>query len=74
MSLSVLFVVLSLRFNGLRSHGLALNVKNSAFLVPILDQSLAQGRLQLEPFRLAGVVTLHGIAGALISNFVRHCL
>ena len=31
------------------------------------------GRLQLEPFALAGVVTLHGIA-ALISHFFRHCL
>ena len=31
----------------------------------ILDQSLAQGRSQLEPFGLAGVVPLQGIAAAL---------
>ena len=74
MSLSVLFVVLSFTIQIFCSHGLALNVKNSVFFVPILDHSLAQGRLQLEPFGLAGVVTLHGIVGAFISRFFQHCL
>ena len=38
--------------------------------VSILDNSLAQGRTKLEPSGLAGVVTLHGIAEALlIFNF-----
>ena len=36
-----------------------------SLLVSILDQTLARGRPQLEPFGLAGVVTVKGIAEAL---------
>ena len=36
-----------------------------SLLVSILDQTLARGRPQLEPFGLAGVVTVQGIAEAL---------
>ena len=41
---------------GLCSHDLVLNMKNSIFSVQLLDKSLAQGRTQLEPFGLTGVV------------------
>ena len=45
-----------------------------SLFVSILDQLLAQGRSQLEPFGLAGVMTLQGIAEALlISNFLWLC-
>ena len=43
-----------------------LNMKESSLFVSILDHSLAQGRSQLEPFGSAGVVTLQGIAAALL--------
>ena len=39
-------------------------MKNSIFAVSILDQTVAQGRLQLKPIGLAGVVTLQGTAEA----------
>ena len=49
-------------------------MKDSVFSLPSWTHALAQGRLQLEPFGLAGVVTLQGIAEALlISNFFQHC-
>ena len=42
-----------------------------SLFVFILDQSLAQVRFQLEPFGLAGLATVQGIAEALlISNFL----
>ena len=45
-----------------------------SLFVSIFDQSLAQGRLQLEPFGLAGSETLQGIAEALLSPmFFWHC-
>ena len=50
-------------------NDLDLNTKNSIFFVLNVDQSLAQGRLHLEPFGLAGAVSLQDIAEAVLKSY-----
>ena len=66
VSFSLLFVIRILRDSMTMFSWSCFEQKEINLFVSILDQSLAQGRIQLEPFGLAGVESLQSIAEALL--------